>query len=360
MFEPFHIMYWGLRQRAAFSCIPNGTLLLLCVHTSLGETIMRTASLFAVLVTGAACTLSAAPAQAQRDRVFVASYGEDSNPCTFGSPCKTFQNAINVVAVGGEVTAIDSAGFGPIVISHAITITGPSGLEAGVTVTASGTSGITITAGPNDNVVLSGLTLDGSGAANTTGIAFNSGASLHVDNCRIRNFAFYGIDAVPNVSSQMFVSNTLISNFTNASGTGINIVPSAGSVAAVLNHVDILNVQGTAVNAGANASVTLRDSTFSGNTAGVNIATDATVVSYGNNAITGNTTNVVGGTIPELGARGPTGPQGVAGPAGPTGPQGVAGPAGPTGPQGVAGPAGPTGPQGTTGAVGAAGASGAI
>jgi hypothetical protein len=40
-------------------------------------------------------------------RVFVASYGNDSNPCTFLSPCKTFQQAVNVVNAGGEVTAID-------------------------------------------------------------------------------------------------------------------------------------------------------------------------------------------------------------------------------------------------------------
>jgi len=52
-----------------------------------------------------ACSLLTAPAHA-RARVFVASYGNDANPCTFGSPCKTFQQAVNVVDTGGEVTAI--------------------------------------------------------------------------------------------------------------------------------------------------------------------------------------------------------------------------------------------------------------
>ena len=306
-------------------------------------------SLLTVLVVLLAYTLSAAPALAQRDRVFVASYGADSNPCTFGSPCKTFQNAVNVVSVGGEVTAIDSAGFGPIIISHAITITGPSGFEAGDAGPGSGTSAITINAGPSDNVVISGLTLDGGGAANTTGIVFNTGASLHVNNCTIRNFAFYGINFVPDASSQLFVSSTLISNFTNASGTGINIVPSAGSVAAVLNHVDILRVQGTALNVGANASATLRASTFSDNTVGVNMASDGEVVSYGNNEIAGNGTNVVGGTIPELGARGPVGPQGIQGAQGPQGPQGIQGAQGSQGSQGSQGPQGAQGPQGPAG-----------
>jgi len=40
-------------------------------------------------------------------RVFVASYGNDANQCTFGS-------AVDVADAGGEVTAIDSADFDPI------------------------------------------------------------------------------------------------------------------------------------------------------------------------------------------------------------------------------------------------------
>ena len=66
---------------------------------------MRTAIPLAVLFTTLACSLASVPANA-RARVFVASYGNDSNPCTFGSPCKTFQQAVNVVDTGGEVTAI--------------------------------------------------------------------------------------------------------------------------------------------------------------------------------------------------------------------------------------------------------------
>ena len=100
----------------------------------------------AVSTLGFTATLSAVSAHAAaRDRVFVASYGNDNDPCTFGSPCKTFQNAINTVAVGGEVTAIDSAGFGPFTISHSVTITSPNGVEAGIA-TPSGQTAITINA----------------------------------------------------------------------------------------------------------------------------------------------------------------------------------------------------------------------
>src|SRR5580692_8491112 len=108
---------------------------------------MRNTTLFVLLATMLACAMFAAPAQAQRDRVFVASYGSDSNPCTFGSPCKTFQNAYNVVAVGGEVTAIDSAGFGPLAITTSVTITSPDGVEAGIAA-AAGADAIDINAGP--------------------------------------------------------------------------------------------------------------------------------------------------------------------------------------------------------------------
>src|SRR6516162_9322601 len=116
-------------------------------------------ALAAALLTG---SLFAAPATAQRARTFVASFGNDSNPCTFASPCKTFQHAIDAVLAGGEVTAIDSAGFGPITITRAVTITSPTGIEAGI-VPAAGGNAITINAGPNDAVVLRGLTVNGAG-----------------------------------------------------------------------------------------------------------------------------------------------------------------------------------------------------
>src|SRR5580658_5326154 len=148
---------------------------------------MRNAIPFTVLAATLACSLFAMPAQAQRDRVFVASYGSDSNPCTFGSPCKTFQNAVNVVAVGGEVTAIDSAGFGTITIEHAVTITSPNGVEAGIA-TSSGGTAIMISAEPSDIINLNGLTLDGVGGANT-GISFIAGGRLNIQNSVIRNFA---------------------------------------------------------------------------------------------------------------------------------------------------------------------------
>jgi len=199
---------------------------------------MRNTSLFALVAAMLACTLFAAPALAQRDRVFVASYGSDSNPCTFGSPCKTFQQAINVVAAGGEVTAIDSAGFGPIAISHAITITSPNGVEAGIAV-AAGTTGITINAGPSDVVSLHGLTLEGAGAGQS-GIIFNAGARLEIIDSVVQNFADTGIFVDPAANMTLLISNTRVLD--NPNSAGIEIAPQTSSVVlASIDHVTIEN-----------------------------------------------------------------------------------------------------------------------
>jgi hypothetical protein len=81
--------------------------------------------------------------------------------------------------------------------------------------------------------------LDGIATPGSIGIQFNSGGSLNVQNSVIRNFDSVGIAFVPNASSSLFVSNTLIADLTNANGTGINIAPSGGSVTAVITRVDI-------------------------------------------------------------------------------------------------------------------------
>jgi hypothetical protein len=197
---------------------------------------MRTAIPFGLLAAAFACSLFAAPAQAQRDRVFVASYGSDSNPCTFGSPCKTFQNAVNVVAAGGEVTAIDSAGFGPLGIDKAVTITSPNGVEAGIAA-AAGQDAIDIGAGPSDVVVLSGLTLEGAGTA-ANGIKFTSGAELEVVNCAIRNYTSSGVEISVAAATTVLISNTSIADIPAGGGTGIVMIGS-GSIIAALDHVTI-------------------------------------------------------------------------------------------------------------------------
>jgi hypothetical protein len=172
--------------------------------------------------------------------VFVASYGNDADPCTFGSPCKTFQQAVNIVAAGGEVTAIDSAGFGPINITQAVTITSPAGVEAGIVLAPGGTA-VNINAGPNDAIVLRGLTLDGGSVLNSSGIQFFSGSSLIVEDCVVRNMLNNGLSFNSSTSGTetLAVSN---SSFYGNTTAGIYITTSgSGTTTASINKTEFKN-----------------------------------------------------------------------------------------------------------------------
>ena len=255
---------------------------------------MRTAIPLTVFATTLACSLATAPANA-RARVFVASYGNDANPCTFLSPCRNFQQAVNVVDPGGEVTAIDSAGFGPISISRSVTITSPDGVEAGI-VPVSGGNAIAISAGSTDAVELHGLTVDGSGVGKN-GIEFTSGASLTVVNCVVRNMASTGLDFVSGATTTqtLAVSNSYFTQ--NSIGIAITLSNTGGITAAIdrtgLNgNEDGLKVT-AAISSAGNIKVGMTDSVAANNTfAGVALnntgATGFSNVSLTHSLVEGN------------------------------------------------------------------------
>ena len=182
-----------------------------------------------------AVTLPAVQAQAQSPRTFVSAAGNDSNPCTFAAPCRHFQAAVNATSLGGEVDALDPAGYGPITISQAITIEGQGWSYAAP---AANSPAITINA-VTGNVYIHGVSLNGVGITGlTTGIAFISGGSLTVRDSVIRNFN-EGIIFTPNssASSKLFVSNTMVSD--NATD-GIFIATSgSGTTSGAFGHVEI-------------------------------------------------------------------------------------------------------------------------
>jgi hypothetical protein len=243
---------------------------------------MRTAIPLTVLATALTCSLGSAPAHA-RARVFVASYGNDSNPCTFGSPCKTFQQAVNAVDAGGEVTAIDSAGFGPIAITKAVTITSPDGVEAGI-VASAGADAIDINAGANDAIVLRGLTLDGGGVANN-GIVLNSGGSLTITNCVGQNFVSDGILVPPTSGSINFVvTNTNLWNNGDA-GIGVFLGGTAALYGVIDHVVTTNNFGGIQLISGSSGTVNVAISnSISSNNSGSGI--EGGTITNGNGAVT--------------------------------------------------------------------------
>jgi len=236
---------------------------------------MRIAIPFVLLATALGCSAFAMPAQAQRARVFVASYGSDSNPCTFGSPCRTFQAAVNAVAAGGEVTAIDSAGFEPVNINKAVTITSPAGIEAGVAA-ASGGAAITVAAGSSDVVSLHGLTLEGGGTGGNYGVYLTSAGKLDIVDCIIRDYAVGGIEILASNLTDISVTDSYISH--NVAGVYLQSSPSSNDIMAVLDHVTLTdNGYGVQFYAQAPIETTISNST-------IDYSATAGIAAGGNNA----------------------------------------------------------------------------
>jgi hypothetical protein len=197
-----------------------------------------------------AVMLPAMPANAQGAiRTCVSTTGSDSNPCTITQPCRHFSAAIGATAAGGEVDALEPGAYGSFSINKAITIEGQ-----GWSYVAPPPDGqaIFIAAGANDDVYLSGLSLNGVGVASATGILFLSGASLNIQDSKIRNFTNSGINFQPNTASQLFVSNTLIAGIlSQQTGVGADAISISanGSVnlGGILDHVQIENSTGGVV-----------------------------------------------------------------------------------------------------------------
>src|SRR5215472_7871431 len=183
-------------------------------------------------------TMASTGAFALSNRTFVSGTGSDANPCSLGAPCRSFAGALTQTNAGGEIAVLDTAGYGAVTVTKAITIVNEEGVEAGVTVTSG--DGITINAGAFDIVTLRGLTLVGAGGAN--GITFNTGGGLIVQNCVIRGFSTgLGINLVPTAGADINVSNTILSGnnngiFLQPSGTFLNITASFEQVQAIRNN----------------------------------------------------------------------------------------------------------------------------
>src|SRR5690349_4044942 len=107
--------------------------------------------------------LAAGGAYAQANRTFVSGSGSDANPCSLGAPCRSFAQAITQTNAGGEITVLDTAGYGAVTIDKSVSIVNDGVGEAGVTVTSG--NAVTVSTGANDVVNLRGLTLVGGGGA---------------------------------------------------------------------------------------------------------------------------------------------------------------------------------------------------
>jgi len=166
----------------------------------------------------------ASVAHAQASRTWVSGVGDDANPCSRTAPCKTFAGAISKTAAGGEIDALDPAGYGAVTITKGITIDGGGGQVASVLV--SGTNGIVVQAGPSDVINLFNLRINGIGTG-INGIRFLAGKSLNVVNCVIFGFTTNGIDVALGAAASVYVRNTVVKN---VGGAGLRAATTVGIV----------------------------------------------------------------------------------------------------------------------------------
>jgi Right handed beta helix region len=212
---------------------------------------------FKSLVLGAIFFLGAvAVAEAQATRTWVSGVGDDANPCSRTAPCKTFAGAISKTAPGGEINALDPAGYGAVTITKSITIDGGGTLAS--ILASGGINGIVVNAAPADVVTIRNVAINGA-STGLNGIRFIAGGALHVEKCEIFGFAGRGINAEP-TGGMLFVLDTVLSN---NDGGGILIKPSSY----LGTSLDKVRLDGNfyGVRAENNANVTIRDSIAAGN-----------------------------------------------------------------------------------------------
>ena len=205
-----------------------------------------------------AFVLMTSTAFAQATRTWVSGVGDDANPCSRTAPCKTFAGAISKTAPGGEIDALDPAGFGEVTITKALTIDGGGGQVASVLV--SGTNGIIVNAGVNDIVILRNLQLNGI-SSGLSGVRFLSGKQLVVDHVQIFGFMQNGVDVALSGPGDVVMRDTVI---TNVGQTGVNLNTTSGNVHASLNNVSIRIMANGVVTNVAGATADISNSTIIG------------------------------------------------------------------------------------------------
>jgi len=124
--------------------------------------------------------LAEAAAAAAPQRVFVASYGIDTNPCSRVLPCRTFATAVTVVATDGEVIPLDSAGYGPVDISRSLSIIAPPNVIAQVNATDQ--VGVRIGYGVS-HATIRGLRVANRGFVNAWAISVERAEGVEIVDC---------------------------------------------------------------------------------------------------------------------------------------------------------------------------------
>jgi hypothetical protein len=247
---------------------------------------MKFHPILASAVVLAFCVSLAPAVHAQSTRIWVSGVGDDGNPGSRTAPVKSYAGAISKTAERGEINSMDPGGFGAVSISKSITIDG-GGTYSGIS-TASGQTGVIITAEDGDVVTLRNLVINGMGTGGT-GIRISSGGMVRIENCIISGGITNGINFIPSTpNAALYIKNTHIYN---CGGSAVVIKPTANARVFIEDCQLEQTLMGISVEN--SAKVVIKDSAISQNTgAGVNAAAVGAVVTIEDSAVALNGTGI--------------------------------------------------------------------
>jgi hypothetical protein len=261
----------------------------------------------------------AASAHAQPyERTWVSATGTNNSQCSVTQPCQTFAQALAVTLSDGEINCLTPGGFGGsvgITISMSVTIDCEAASNGGISVTNG--AAITIN-GTNAVVNLIGLDITGNRNEDAgPGVFIQSAAAVTIRKCKIYGFRPNGGVVPDGIEFSSGGSLTLVDTYLSNNTTAIFQTGTSISNMVVRNSTITNNTEGIQVDSTAHAGATIEQSTLafnvlglnlvnstavgllggstvSNNTTGVQTTNGATLYSFGNNQIGGNSTDISG------------------------------------------------------------------
>ncbi|HZZ92809.1 MAG TPA: right-handed parallel beta-helix repeat-containing protein [Usitatibacter sp.] len=288
-----------------------------------------------------AALVASGAANAQAFRAYLASYGNDANPCTAAAPCRLLPAALNAVADGGQVWILDSANFNqgtinvtksvsilaiPGAVGSVVAVGGAPAMSIGVAslkvglrnlvfannALSPGTDGVVVTAGSRvslegcllENLPGTGVRVAGQGATvnieNTTfrdmgggSVSAAVGAKVSVVASRMLGGvpAIFAAAASAGTASISVVDSTIAGGDTEQDGISVDSSASNGNALIDVSRSSVLN-SGTALRAWStfgNAIITVSGSIIANNQCAFAInGSGAAVQSFGNNHFSNN------------------------------------------------------------------------
>ena len=201
-------------------------------------------------------------------RVFVALHGNDANPCSSLSPCRTINHGLAVVDTLGEVVISESGDYDNVVIAKSITIVAAPGIYAGIS--AEKLDGIDIIRlSIADVVTLRNLTIKGtSTASGLNGISNDSAGNLFIDGCYISGVTTGILNSAP---GKMTVHDSTV----RSCQIGINVNSPVGVINNTLVDNSVAERNNIGIHAGSNARITVHNcSLFSNSGSGVRVTSE--------------------------------------------------------------------------------------